>query len=357
MYIGGSVGYSTTPISNCYSTGNVAGDNNVGGLVGQNNNEISKSYSTGSVTSNTDVGGLVGDNSSSTISNSFWDVETDEIDGNSSGDDNFGTTGKSTTQMKDVATFIDETTVGLTTAWDFETNPNDDNEDNDYWDMDNSGSTNDGYPFLSWENGEDVSLPVELTAFTAECRNGGVLLEWTTESEVENLGFIIQRKQETGNWNQVVSYLSDPALEGHGSTTQRHDYGYTDTQVQPGASYAYRLGDVDFSGSVAWHDAVEITIPVEDAAVPAEFGLQKAYPNPFNPAVTLRYNLTKDAETTLQIYNMRGQLVEVLENTYKLKGTYDFVWQPQNLSTGVYIVRLQSGNQTNLQNIVLSNKP
>jgi len=80
--------------------------------------------------------------------------------------------------------------------------------------------------------------------------------------------------------------------------------------------------------------------------------LQNAYPNPFNPAVTLRYGLTKDAQTILQVYNMRGQLVETLVNMHQLAGTYDINWQPVNLSAGVYIVRLQSGNQTNLQKVV-----
>jgi len=205
----------------------------------------------------------------------------------------------------------------------------------------------------------DGSLPVELTSFTAECQSGGVLLKWSTESEIENLGFIIQRRISVGanhdlptDWSQTDSYISDQSLEGHGSTTQRHDYQYTDTQVQPGVTYLYRLGDVNYSGNITWHNTKEITVEAGDIQVATSFGLQKAYPNPFNPSVTLRYNLTKDAETMLQIYNMRGQLVEVLESTYKLKGTYHFTWQPEELSAGVYIVRLQSGSQMNLQKVV-----
>ena len=109
---------------------------------------------------------------------------------------------------------------------------------------------------------------------------------------------------------------------------------------------------MDYNSKVTWHDKVEIKIDVmAEELLPMEFGLQKAFPNPFNPAVTLCYDLAKDAETTLSVYNMRGQLIEVLESTYKLKGTYDFIWQPVNLSAGVYIVRLQSGNMMNLQKI------
>ena len=94
-------------ISNNYSTGSVSGTDRVGGLVGENFSPISNSYSTGSVSgTGTYVGGLTGDNHHY-VENSFWDMETS---GQSTSD---GGTGKTTVEMKDVATFTDLTTVGL----------------------------------------------------------------------------------------------------------------------------------------------------------------------------------------------------------------------------------------------------
>ena len=55
---------------------------------------------------------------------------------------------------------------------------------------------------------------------------------------------------------------------------------------------------------------------------------------------------------SLKVYNLRGELVKVLISTYSLKGTYSYNWQPRNLSAGIYLVRLESGNQTNLQKVV-----
>jgi len=136
---------STIAIDNCYSTGVVSGGSTAskGGFIGR-----------------------VESSSNHGITDSFWDTETS---GFSNGigliENPSGLTGKTTVEMKTVATFTDETTTGLTTAWDFETNPNDDVANNDYWDMDLSGVTNSGYPFLSWQNGEDTSLPVELASF------------------------------------------------------------------------------------------------------------------------------------------------------------------------------------------------
>jgi len=71
-------------------------------------------------------------------------------------------TPKDSIAMSDVTTFTDISTEGLTSAWDFAYNFNDDPGDDDIWDMDTSGVFNDGYPFLFWENGEDVALQEEV---------------------------------------------------------------------------------------------------------------------------------------------------------------------------------------------------
>ncbi len=96
----------------------------------------------------------------------------------------------------------------------------------------------------------------------------------------------------------------------------------------------------------------DLVLPIEATNIPAEFGLQKAYPNPFNPEITLSYGLTKDAYTTLLIYDMRGQLIETLQSGNISAGNHSIIWQPINISTGMYIVRLQSNHNTSMQKIV-----
>lgn len=143
--VGGLVGNNNSgTIANSYAKGTVTGSDTVGGLVGMSFNfgSITDSYSTGAVTGTTNVGGLVG-NDTSTVSNSFWDNQTS---GQATSD---GGTGKTTAQMKVVATFTDTETVGLTTAWDFVNNPNDDVGNDDVWNI--SSANNSGYPFLSWQ--------------------------------------------------------------------------------------------------------------------------------------------------------------------------------------------------------------
>jgi hypothetical protein len=100
--VGGLVGdnwYYKGTVSNSYATGSVFGGRRVGGLVGLNDyGSVTHSYSTGRVNGESDVGGLVGYNKG-TVSNCLWDIQTS---GRPTSD---GGTGKTTAQMKSIATF------------------------------------------------------------------------------------------------------------------------------------------------------------------------------------------------------------------------------------------------------------
>jgi hypothetical protein len=100
--VGGLVGdnwYYEGSVSDSYSSGKVTGRRRIGGLVGLNDyGSVTHSYSTGTVNGESDVGGLVGYNKG-TVNNCLWDIQTS---GQVSSD---GGTGKTTAQMKSVATF------------------------------------------------------------------------------------------------------------------------------------------------------------------------------------------------------------------------------------------------------------
>jgi hypothetical protein len=116
-YFGGLVGRSrNTNITDCYATGSVTGHDMVGGLVGYvlatgGSSTITNSYSFGSVSGSTNVGGLIGYNSNGTITDSYWDTQTSGTATSSGG------TGKTTAQMKTLATFSSWNFTAGTGIW------------------------------------------------------------------------------------------------------------------------------------------------------------------------------------------------------------------------------------------------
>jgi hypothetical protein len=145
-FVGGIIGSleDGSTLDKCGSLADVTGERYVGGLAGRNLATITDCYASGSVNGSvSDEGGLVGGNTSTpTVSNSFWDTETSTLAVSAGG------TGKTTTEMKTLATFTSTTTSGLTTSWDFIGKPNDDAGIADWWNM--QASINSGYPVLSW---------------------------------------------------------------------------------------------------------------------------------------------------------------------------------------------------------------
>lgn len=213
----------------------------------------------------------------------------------------------------------------------------------------------------------DQSLSVELNGFNAIPGDGEVMLCWTTESETENLGFIIQRRHETacltaqsrqGEWKQVVDYTTCEALQGQGSTSEAHEYSYTDAAVVPGAIYFYRLGDVDYAGKITWLKELEVTLPENGNAVPAKFTLHKAYPNPFNPETTFKFELGEAADVHVRVYDLLGNLVTTLTNSHYRVGQYSLYWDGRDnrgrlLSSGIYFLNISSTTGfTNTQKVI-----
>jgi len=131
-FAGGLAGGNSGTVGNSYATGGVAGSDYTGGLVGTNNGTVANCYSVGNVTGNSRIGGLVGYNEG-TVSNSFWDVQTSGRATSSGG------TGKTTAQMRNIATF---------SAWNIIAVANSSVRNSDYI---RNIVNNTTYPFLSWQ--------------------------------------------------------------------------------------------------------------------------------------------------------------------------------------------------------------
>lgn len=83
-----------------------------------------------------------------------------------------------------------------------------------------------------------------------------------------------------------------------------------------------------------------------------------AFPNPFNPKVTIRLSLPKGADCRVQIYDIRGRLVNTLQDGYLEAGIRDLVWwgrdqRDQSAASGVYLVKSQLGEKTFTNRLVL----
>jgi len=87
--------------------------------------------------------------------------------------------------------------------------------------------------------------------------------------------------------------------------------------------------------------------------VPKVYSLSQNYPNPFNPATTIRFDLPKDANIKITLYDIMGREVQTLAGEFKKAGSYKLDFDGSALSSGTYFYRLQAGEFVDTKKMVL----
>ena len=172
-------------------------------------------------------------------------------------------------------------------------------------------------------------LPVEITSFKASIINTDVLLSWETATEINNYGFEIERKIISSSLRNA-DWIKIGFINGHGNSNSPKSYSFADKNLTGGSKFEYMLKQIDNDGRFEYSEPVEVTL------IPAKFELLQNYPNPFNPSTRIKYVLPYESSVEIIIYNPIGQKVEEFNEGTKDAGYYDVVWQPKNLSSGVY---------------------
>jgi hypothetical protein len=205
----------------------------------------------------------------------------------------------------------------------------------------------------------DSPLPVMLTQFTASSHDNGILIEWTTASEVNNACWVIEKQDQSnlinassGKGSNIPEgdegYKEMATIDGSGNADYFNHYHYMDSEVTPSGYYRYRLSDVSYNGSKTYHDPV-----VVQYQPPAAFSLDQNYPNPFNPTTVIRYSIPVTNHIDLSIFNLLGQKVATLVSEKQRTGRYQVEFNGSDLPDGVYFYRLQAGNFRQIKKLVL----
>ena len=91
--------------------------------------------------------------------------------------------------------------------------------------------------------------------------------------------------------------------------------------------------------------------------VPKEYSLRQAYPNPFNPIVTIPYSLKEDGQISLIIYDINGREITRLVDGIQTAGNYQVIWNAdgnsKEISSGIYFVRMTTAEFSDVQKILL----
>jgi subtilisin family serine protease len=204
---------------------------------------------------------------------------------------------------------------------------------------------------------DDAPLAVEMKSFKAVSTAGKARLTWKTESEQNNLGFVVLKSEaEDGHYVEIESYISNANLKGLGSSSLGREYTFTDHNVKQSNTYWYKIIDMDYNGKSREHGPLKVEIekysglePVSDL-IPHKFGMEQNYPNPFNPHTQFVLNIPQvetELKASIIVYDVLGKKIKTLHAGFLIAGQYKVLWDGSNdhnipVSAGMYIYTFSS---------------
>jgi hypothetical protein len=192
-------------------------------------------------------------------------------------------------------------------------------------------------------NPGDAALPVELASFTASSNHLNAELKWTTETEVNNSGFEIERRELNSQFTKAGF------VGGSGTSTGPKQYSFVDHNLSAGL-YAYRLKQMDRNGAFKYTQDVQVDV----GTAPRVFSLTQNYPNPFNPSTSIEFTIPTDGRAVLKVYDMIGREVATLVDQDMKAGVYQqVVFDASTFASGVYFSRIEFGGKQLIKKMTL----
>jgi len=208
-------------------------------------------------------------------------------------------------------------------------------------------------------SGNDPTLPVTLSHFSATMTaENYVQLTWVSQTETNALGYNVFRSDS----DNLDSAMQISPLIAATNTSFAQTYVYVDKELMENGTYYYWLQNVDLDGTFAFHGPVSVVFSISGdtgaPGIPTATKLDNAYPNPFNPNTTIRYQLKDAGKVKIEIFNLKGQVLRSFEKGHDAAGHYGIVWDGRDssgkeLSSGVYLYKMSSGGYSETKKVVL----
>ncbi len=166
-----------------------------------------------------------------------------------------------------------------------------------------------------------------------------------------------------GTPKTVTNITNTPAV--HEKYSQMSAWGYMNSSTEFRADAMYTIFATSTAGVPDAYDLGEaqlwylsgntflVTSVDDNPGLVNRFELEQNYPNPFNPSTTIRYTIAEKGLVTLKVFDILGREVTTLVNEVKNAGTHTVNFSAKDLTTGMYIYTLTSGNFTSTKKMML----
>lgn len=166
-----------------------------------------------------------------------------------------------------------------------------------------------------------------------------------------------QQISPIGGYPDQIEHSSSGCPFAFGTPCFSSDFGWKFSRaVIPDAGgnteVRFRFGSDQYTGAEGWyiddvriyHGEDQVAIGEEIDAVPKQYTLSEPFPNPFNPTVTLAYELPTASSVRLTIYDLQGRRIAEPLDGFRTAGVHAVIWNAKDAASGIYFYRFEAGD-------------
>jgi hypothetical protein len=181
------------------------------------------------------------------------------------------------------------------------------------------------------------SLPVELLSFKGNLVDNQIILDWITASELNNLGFEIQKSNEGREW-RIIDFV-----EGQGTSAIINEYRYNDLSPLSGINY-YRLKQIDFDGAFEYSDVIAIEYANSEKNI-------QIFPNPSNKLINIQINNPSNQRMRIKATDNLGRTIW---ESGLIEGESNWRKEMEFERNGIYFITAQIGDEIVTKRVLIN---
>jgi hypothetical protein len=129
-------------------------------------------------------------------------------------------------------------------------------------------------------------------------------------------------------------------------------------KLQNGMRYFWRINASNSCVTGPWSQTwsfrtILTSVNGNENELPKVYKLYDNYPNPFNPVTKIKFDLPSNRTVKLKVFDITGKLVADLINGELKAGTYEYLFNAENLSSGIYFYRIEMSDLSDIRRMIL----